>query len=61
MTKYRQHPWPTDAVTKRQLDRVSDRYDRLISVHKARIRSLEDRVTLCESIIQEILELRRKG
>ncbi len=36
-----QHPWPTDGVTKRQLDRQIDRLERLYQAHKGRIRELE--------------------
>lgn len=42
MTKTSQHPWPTDGVTKKQLDRALDRQERLYKSLKERIVKLEE-------------------
>ncbi len=52
MTKGR-HPWPTDGITKRQLDREIDRLDRLYQAHKGRLRDMEDLVNTLAAGLRE--------
>ncbi len=44
----RRHPWPTDGITKRQLDRQTDRLDKRIDLYREKIQSLTQRVAVLE-------------
>ncbi len=39
------HPWPTDGITKKQLDKQTDRLDRLHDLNLKKIRSLKAETT----------------
>ncbi len=54
-----QHPWPTDGITKGQLDKQTDRLDRRIDLVKEKHENLSDRIKMAEAAIREILLLRR--
>ncbi len=66
MTSSRGHPWPTDGVTKRQLDRQVDRLERLHELNLKKIRRaalasrlLEGRILVLEQALmaaQSVLE-----
>ncbi len=43
MTK-RSHPWPTDGVTKRQLDKLADKMTRRVDHWADKVRGLEDAI-----------------
>ncbi len=44
----RQHPWPTDGVTKKQLDRLSDRTTRRIDHWADKVRQMELQISKME-------------
>ncbi len=53
MTKKGQHPWPTDGVTKRQLDRHVDRIERILQNRKEQQWALQDRVSALEAALKK--------
>lgn len=51
MTKYGKHPWPTDGVTKKQLDRANDRLERRLDLSRKKEADLHSRVQLIEEFL----------
>ncbi len=54
MTKYGKHPWPTDGVTKKQLDRDVDRLERLYQRMKELWREVGTEITTIKSRIKDL-------
>ncbi len=51
VTKYKGHPWPTDGVTKKQVDRIDDRLGRRMDRAVERIRKLEAAIAELRSVV----------
>ncbi len=47
-----QHPWPTDGVTKRQMDKQIDRLERLIEHRREQHVAVKRRVSRLEELLR---------
>ncbi len=46
------HPWPTDGITKRQMDKQIDRLDRLVEHRREQHVALKKRVAKLEELLR---------
>lgn len=51
MTKYKNHPWPTDGATRKYVDRNFDRLTRRVDRQGESIRDLKARLFVLEEIL----------
>ncbi len=60
MTRTSKHPWPTDGVTYKQLDRVNDRLERRLDHWADKVRRYEAKVSKMEEQIHLLLATNRR-
>lgn len=53
MTKYKNHPWPTDGATRKYVDRKTDRMDRRLDGHSDMLGRLKQRIIDIEEFLSK--------
>ncbi len=56
----RKHPWPTDGVTKRQLDKLADKTTRRIDLWAEKVRRIEEAIDALQTQHQLLIATNSK-